>query len=94
MTMILKCDVCDEEFDPDELSWAEFKLPASWLANQQAPASEVLALDICSVECLMTLAQALNPVPDEPSRPEPDNEDEPESTPWQPPDPGFEVTVR
>lgn len=95
MTMILRCDICDEEFDLEAMEgWAEFKLPANWMPVHQEATSEVVKLDICSVDCLVVLAKALNPVPDEPSGPEPDNDDEPDPGPWQQPRPDFEITVR
>lgn len=99
MSKYMRCDICDTDFDlnaPDIVFWSEFRLPANWLPTY-AEESEVLSLDICSVECLLSLAKVLNnneEVEKPSDGPDPDNDDEPSPGPWQQPQPDFDVTVR
>jgi hypothetical protein len=95
VSVIYRCDVCDEEFGQAAFDYfAEFLVPASWMPVRVDDDSDALHLDICSSACLLTLAKALSPESDESDGPEPDNEDEPSPGPWQQPTPDFDVTVR
>lgn len=58
MTVLIRCDVCDDTFDPDDWEGLVMQIPSSMLAAAPADADEVDEYHICSWRCVAALANS------------------------------------
>lgn len=58
MSLVLMCDVCDEQFLPED-QLAQLAFPSEWVTEDPEVDRERLTIDVCSVECLANMASRI-----------------------------------
>jgi hypothetical protein len=58
MSLVLLCDVCDEQFAPDD-EIARLEFPSEWVTEDPEIDASKLTIDVCSVECLANMASRI-----------------------------------